>query len=369
MGRSSRRAAVTIGDVARAAGVSRATAARALGGYGQVSQRVHEQVTAAARELGYQPNALARNMSTGRTQSLGVAIANIDDPFYARLTRGITDVARAEGLEVLVANTDEDPELERRAVQVFQANQLEGILLTPAPTSHAEHLIAANEQGTPVVLMDRHPRGLELDAVVVDNREATRRAIHHLLDAGHTRIAFVAGGGRPDAREESPRPSPDSSDVALAATTLERIDGYRAALAERNIPADSRYLRCGDFHREAAKAEAHQLLALDEPPTAIFAAGSIPALGTVEAIYDSGLRIPDDLSVIAFDDADWSNVVQPPLTAISQPAYDVGALATRTLLQRIRGDDSPPVVHVLDTELRNRKSVAEPRTASRRPTE
>jgi LacI family transcriptional regulator len=363
MPRPTRRSAVTIPDVARAAGVSPATAGRALGGYGPVSEPVRERVLAAAKALGYRPNAVARSMITGQTHSLGLVIANVEDPFFARLTRGITDAARAEGFEVLVANTDEDLDLERRAVRIFEDKQVDGILITPTSADEVDHLRAAREQGTSVVLMDRYARGWDVDTVVVDNRRASRRVVRHLLDAGHTRIGLVTGGTPRESTSDPRQASPTR--LRLATTATDRIAGYREAFAERGLEPDPRYLRCGGFQREAARDETLGLLAASEPPTAIFATGSLLALGVLEAIREAGRRIPDDISVVSFDDADWWTVVQPPLSVVAQPLHEIGAVATRTLIQRIRGDESPATTHVLDTEFLSRESVAPPR--GRRP--
>ncbi len=363
MSRPNRRSTVTIPDVARAAGVSTATAGRALGGYGSVSEPVRARVLAAAKVLGYRPNTLARSMITGKTHSLGLVIANVEDPFFARLTRGITDAARAEGFEVLVANTDEDLDLERRAVRIFEDKQVDGILITPTSADEVDHLRATHGRGIPVVLMDRYAHEWDVDTVVVDNRRASHRVVRHLLDAGHTRIGLVTGGtpreSAPGLRQASP------SRVKLATTATDRIAGYREAFAERGLEPDPRYLRCGGFQQDAARDETLGLLAASEPPTAIFATGSLLVLGVLEAIHEAGLQIPDDISVVSFDDADWWTVVQPPLSVVAQPMHEIGAVATRTLIQRIRGDESPPKTHVLDTEFLNRKSIGPPASAER----
>jgi LacI family transcriptional regulator len=352
--------AVTIPDVALAAGVSTATAGRALGNYGAVRESVRERVLAAAHDLGYQPNRLARSMITKQTDSLGLMIADIEDPFFARLTRGITDAARSEGFDVLVANSDDDLELERRAVRVFETKHVDGILITPTSADDVDHLRAVRGRGTPVVLMDRRVPGWDVDTVVVDNADAARHVVGRLLDAGHTKVALIAGGrlldhGHPGGGTAGPR---------LAITATDRITGYRDAFTERSMMPDPHYLRCVEFDKDAARRETLALLVAPDPPTAIFAISSVLALGVVEAIREAGRRIPDDVSVVSFDDAEWTAVVDPPLTVVAQPLHEIGALATRILIRRIRGDESPPTTHTLDTTFRERVSTCAPRARS-----
>jgi LacI family transcriptional regulator len=347
------RSVATIPDVAHAAGVSRATAARALGGYGQVSQEARARVLAAAERLGYHPNSLARSMITGATTTLGVVISDIENPFFARATRAIIDVARGEGFEVIVANTDEDDAAERAAVKVFLEKRVDGLIVAPASAQHHDHLAAVRSTGTQLVLLDRAIPDLDADAVVIDNRGAAHDAVWRLIQAGHRRIALVTGA-------RSPQPYDNGEPAPVTWTGAGRIQGYRTALAEAGIGPDPRYLRVGDYHREAAREEARLLLALRPRPTAILATDSVITLGILEGVQASGLTVPGQVSVVGFDDADWTTVVRPMLSVVSQPVYELGALAVRRLIARIRGDASAAAEHVLPTTFVARDSVAEP---------
>ena len=184
----------TIPDVARQAGVSTATAARALGGYGSVSSTTRERVLAVAEELGYRPNSLARSMITGSTQTLGVVLSDIENSFFHRALRGVADTARARGYEVLLANTDEDLEAERKAVSVLAERRVDGLIVCPTDDGDHAHLEAVISSGIPVVLLDRRVSGLHADTVGIDNRKAARDATTRLVEQGHRRIGILTGG-------------------------------------------------------------------------------------------------------------------------------------------------------------------------------
>src|SRR5579875_1420891 len=181
----------TLADVAEAARVSRATAARALGGYGYVHDTTREAVLSAASSIGYAPNSIARSMVTGRTHTIGFVSADMENPFFARTMAGITDVARAAGYEVVIANSQEDPELERRAVRTLHDRQVDGMIVAPAQYADGSHLRRVIERAVPVVLLDRSVRGVAADAVLIDNVKAARVAVEHLIRLGHERIGLL----------------------------------------------------------------------------------------------------------------------------------------------------------------------------------
>jgi LacI family transcriptional regulator len=347
-----RRNGATIPDVARAAGVSRSTTARALGGYGAVAPETLARVRAAAEELGYRPNELARSMITGKTFTIGAVVADIENPFFARVTRGISDAARSAGFEVVLVNTDEDIRIERTALKVLLDKQVDGVVVAPASSRDADHLRSARECGARITLIDRRVAGLDADAVLIDNRTAARDAVRRLLAAGHRRIALVTGGD--EGPSESPRP------LRLLSTGTERIEGYRAALEAAGVPDCAKYLRTSAFGQAQAERLTAELLALDAPPTALFASDLLVALGALRAVRAAGLTIPTDLAFVAFDDADWTTLVTPPLSVVAQPAYDMGVKAAEVLIERIQGDDAPPREHLLPTTFVERDSVAAP---------
>jgi LacI family transcriptional regulator len=350
---SRRRAgAATIPEVARAAGVSAATAARALGGYGAVSESARERVLAAADELGYRRNDLARAMITGRSNTIGVVIADIENPFFARAVRSIADSARAAGYEVVLTNTDEDAKLERAAVRVLLAKQVDGLIV--APTSQdSRHLVAAQQAGCPVVLLDRRTHDLAADVALVDNYAASRDVVERLLAVGHRRIAMVTGetGGGTDG-DVSTRPS--------LSTGRDRVEGYLAALRHAGVGRPKAYLRTDAHTPDAAHGLTRELLSLRRRPTAVFASDSRVALGVLKAIRGADLAVPQEMSMVAFDDADWTSVVTPPISVVAQPTHALGRRSAEMLLRRIAGSDEPTTVDMMTTEFIARGSVAPP---------
>lgn len=361
MGKPVKRSATpTIIDVAREAGVSRATASRALGRYGSVSAGTAEAVWAAALEVGYQVNTVARSMITGRTHTIGVVLSDIENDFFMRALRGISTAARERGYDVLLASTDEDVDLERKAVKVMRGRRVDGLLVCPVDPDDAEHLRAVTEAGEPLVLLDRMVAGLEAECVGIDNRRAGYEATRVLLDAGHTRIA-IASGVRPEAMAralrsagapERPRPGESPSEG--------RIVGYFRALLEAGIEPDPALQIPTEFSRAAVTEGVTRALAHGSRPTAILTSDSLETLGALHAIQLAGLRIPDDISLLGFDDAPWIPVVQPPLSVVEQPAFDMGAEAAKALVARIEGEVGGGRTLTLPTRMLERESVAPP---------
>lgn len=345
---------VTINDVADRAGVSRSTTSRVLGGYGQASDEARERVLKAATELGYHVNTLARAMITGKSFTLGIVLADIENDYFARLARGAADAAKAAGFEILLANTDEDLQTERKAIQVLLDKQVDGFVIAPASSNYSDHLAAAKKRGIPMVLVDRKIPALKTDTVAIDNRLAARDAVQRLIDAGHTRIGMVTS-----AHEESP----ESAKTAVN-TGHDRVAGYQDALADAGIKADPTLLRRGSYSSEAARAQTRAMLSSSRPPTAIFASDNVMLLGVFRACQDLGLQIPGQVSIVGLDDSDWTEIVTPRLSVIQQPVYEIGRLAVERLVARINGDSSRGKDHLLQHVWIGRDSIAKP---ARRP--
>jgi LacI family transcriptional regulator len=352
----------TVDDVAAAAGVSRATAARVLGGYGRVSQATRNRVRQLADELGYTPNRLAQGMAAGRTQTLGFVSADMQNPFFGQTMRGFTDVARTQGYDVIIANSEEDPKLERRAVQTLLERRVDGMLVAPTELQQAAHLDDVVASGVPIVLVDRSVRGLATDSVLIDNVSAARGAVTHLIERGHRRIGVVTTHLLgPDLVTELDQAA---LDPWHAPTTVSRAIGYVRALRAAGLPVAPELIANTHYTRPDAYAAVRAMLALPEPPTAVLAVDDLLTLATFEAVQDSGLRFPGQCTVLGFDDLDWTTIVRPRLTVVAQPAYDIGATAARRLLARIDGDTSPAQTLLLDTKLVERESTAAGPTAT-----
>jgi LacI family transcriptional regulator len=341
---------VTVSDVAAAAKVSKATAARVLGGYGAASEAVRDRVQAAAEELGYHPNALAKTMTTGRSNSIGIVVGDIENPFFAQATRGAADVAKAAGYDLILLNSDEHAEAERNAISVLLAKRVDGILVAPASTTDPSSLREAVDRGRPLVLFDRMADGLDVDTVVADNRTGSSRLTRLLLDAGHRRIGFVSTIAHEHEYRLGDRLGSSSVDDRVRGF-VEALDG--AGIAE---PAASVHLNA---RRDGVDLIVRRLV--DEGVTAIVASDSLIAQAAFRQLRVLGVDIPADVSLVAFDDADWTSLAAPSLTVISQPIHEIGAEAARMLIRRIAGDRAPTEHLVLPQRLVERESVAPPR--------
>jgi LacI family transcriptional regulator len=353
--------APTITDVARHAGVSFATAARALGGYGSTSADARARVERSARDLGYRPNSLARSMKTGRTQTVGFVGADIDNPFFARALQGATDTARASGFEVILVNTEEDVEREQSALRLLSERRVDGIVISPVALDDPGAIQALLDQGTAVVCLDRSIRGVATDTVMIDNVRAAHAGVAHLIAQGHRRIGVVAG--RPLGDDALASLAVAALDPLHTTTTAARTIGYLAALRAAGIEPDAQLVAGCEFSRESSTAAARRLLATEPRPTALFAVDNLRTLGAYEAILESELAFPAEVSLLGFDDLEWTTIVRPSLSVVAQPAYELGAAAARLLVSRLGGDRSPPQMLLLESTLVHRDSVAAPASA------
>lgn len=341
---------VTIIEVARKAGVSSATAGRVLGGYGYTSDTIQQKVREAAEALGYRPNRLARGLITGKTQTIGVVAGDMESPFYASVLRGISDVARRRGFGVIITNSDEKEELEQEAVQLLLEKQVDGLLVSSASLDGAAHLRTALSSNCPIVQFDRIVRGLETDAVVLDNVAAARDCVMRLFEAGHRRIGLIA--------ELWSTPSVDIERFMTAAPlsgvnilhlfpSWQRFLGYLEAHRTVGVEPDLRLIRrVSAYSTASARKETLDVLQIGDPPTALFTADGVMSTGTMEALTSLGIALPGGLSLVCFDDLDWMSFVKPGIAAVAQPAHQIGVAAAEMLLDRIDGH-SGPVKHVI----------------------
>jgi LacI family transcriptional regulator len=281
--------------------------------------------------------------------------------------RGFTDIARAQGYDVIITNSEEDPRLERRAVETMLQRRVDGLLLAPTELDKARHLEAVQASGLPIVQIDRSVRGLAADAVLIDNVGAAREAVNHLIERGHERIGLLTAGladGDPVEQLDAV-----AIDPVHAQTPLSRAVGYLSAMRSAGLPVEARLIASASaaaLYADRAEAAVAGLLAQPAPPTAILAVDGTLTLCAFEAVQDSGLRFPDECTVLGFDDLDWTRIVRPRVTVVAQPAYDIGATAARRLLARLEGDTSPPQTLLLETSLVARESTTSATPAARR---
>jgi LacI family transcriptional regulator len=332
----------TIRDVASAAGVSQSTTARALSGEGYVAAAVRDRVVAIADELGYVPHAMASSLRKQKSKSIGVLVSELRNPFYADLAAGIGRKAREEGYTMILVDDRGDATEELEAARVFVGMRLAGVIVTPVSAAVSSYLL---RQRIPVVEVDRTFSNGLCDAVLIDNAAASRRISDHLISLGHRRIALLI----------------DETDWTTGA---DRFAGYQQSLEQSGIGVDPALLISAGWDVGGARKAAVDLLARRDHPTAVFSANNILAEGVWRAAGDLGLRVPEDLSIVSFDDAAWMSMVTPGLTAVAQDAVELGTAAMTRLLERIHNPDSPIETVVLDAEILPRGSTAAPRPAA-----
>jgi LacI family transcriptional regulator len=331
---------VTVKDVAQAAGVSQATAARALGGYGYVSPSARRSIEDAARNMGYRRHAVARALASNVTHTVGLVVSDIENPFFAAAARGLSDALEASGYTILLANSDEDLEREGRLVEAFRSRRVDGLVVVPSVATKTRHLADLVAAEVPLVLFDRPVRGLKVDVVLVDNKEGAKTAVSHLLRRGHRRVGIV-------------------SDPPEISSSAERLEGYRAAHEEARVPVDERLIVLTGSTQADGYRGAKALLERAKRPTGIFTANNMMSVGTLLALRDLGLQVPHDVALVGFDDLEWTTLIEPPLTVVRQPVNDIGRHAGERLLARMNGDRSPPHRIRLPTEFIVRGSCGE----------
>ncbi|NOU67995.1 LacI family DNA-binding transcriptional regulator [Paenibacillus sp. LMG 31461] len=312
---------ITIYDIAEKAGVSAMTVSRVINNTGRISEETRKRVRKVMEELHYIPNALARSLVSQKTNLISLLITDITNPFYTTLARGAEDAAKKAGYRLLFANSDEDYEKEKDYVDMILSTRVDGVLFAPAGDHSHDNLQQLQKHQIPFVVLDREIPGIDADVVLGDSKEGARNLVEHLIVQGHQRIALING----------------SQDVSTARL---RYLGYNEALQLGGItPDDSLVLHLGyrDFHDETAL---HELLQLDDPPTAIFAANNMLALGVIQSLRHRGLQVPRDMSVVCFDDFGPAGAINPFLTVASQPAYQFGKLGMQLLIERIEGEAS-----------------------------
>ena len=328
---------VTINDVARLAGVSPMTVSRVVNGSGRVLDSTRIRVEQAMRDLSYIPNRAARSLVVNRLDVLALVIPDISNPFFPRLARGAEAAAREAGYTVILGNTDEDFDEELAYLRTVCALRVDGVMLAPSGARSIASLELLSQRNIPVVLIDRTVRGIRSDVIRGESRTPARVLTRHLLlHHHHERIALITG----------------PADVS---TAQERELGYRDALVEVDHHIDPGFIRRTAYSREAAFYEARSMLDGNWRPTAIVTGNNFQGFGVLDAARQLGLRVPEDVAVVTFDDVEIV-VDEPFFTCAAQPAEDMGRAAVQRLIFRMSAPESPPEEIVLQTEVRFRRS-------------
>ncbi|MEU9830436.1 LacI family DNA-binding transcriptional regulator [Streptosporangium sp. NPDC048047] len=331
-----------IKDVAVRAGVSVATVSRVLNASPSVSEETRNRVYTAMTELNYVPNAVARSLRTEATRTLGLIIGDILNPFFAELARSVEDAAREAGYTVVIGNADERPEEQDHYVRTLIEQRVDGLLI--CPTAEVTPLVEqAAATGGPLVFIDRVLPGMDVPSVRVDGTAAIGELVGHLKRLGHRRVALISGPLR-------------------LSTGRERTDAFVEAAAGHGIELRPEYIRSGDFQLGSGRELTARLLDLPEPPEVIFGGDNLMTLGALDEIRARGLRIPEDVALVSFDDVPWFPHMNPPITAISQPVAELGVRAVRVILDLLHGRPAGSVV--LPAVLVPRQSCGEGRNVS-----
>lgn len=332
----------TMADVAREARVSVATVSRVLDGRANVDPVLAKRVHAAAARLDYRPNRVARSLRTRRSAMWALIISDARNSFFTDVAVAVEEVADAAGYSVILCNSQEDLEKERRYLQLAAAERMSGAILSPELAT-ATDISALTAVGVHVVTVDRRLERHIVDHVVVDNALGGELAVLHLAQNGFTRIACITG-------------------PASATTGSERLLGYRRGLARAGVASHPDLIRTGDFREGSGYEAMNGLLELGQRPDAVFVANHLMTVGALQAIDEAGLAVPHDIAIVGFDDTPWAPLMRPSLTTIAQPTYDVGAEAARLLLGRIDGYQGAVREVLLQPTLRVRaSSMAGPR--------
>ncbi len=321
----------TLKDVAKRAGVSTATVSHVINETRFVSDELKARVHQAMEELNYHPNAIARSLRRSKTHNIGMIVPDISYPFLAEVARGVENAGFELGYNVILCDSDGDLEMEANYIELLREKKVDGIVFVATGES-SSHVQALVEQGMPVVICDRELPGVEVDTVIADNVGSGYQATEHLIGLGHSRIGCIAG--------------PQTLEISN-----KRARGCKGALEQHSIPWREEWITRGDFRSRGGYEAMRELLALDEPPTAVFACNDLMAIGAICAASQKKLRIPQDIAIIGCDDIASASFTNPSLTTVAQPKHEMGAAAVEMLVERIRDKSKPTTRRLLPTEL------------------
>ena len=332
---------INIKDVANKAGVSTATVSRVLGDFSGVRDKTRKKVLEAISELNYEINAVARSLRQKKTNSIGVIVGNVLSQFYSVIAKSVEDTANKFGYHTILCNGDENSQKELEYLRILKSNRVDGIILTPTG-KNSEYVQLLINSRTIVVLLDRLIKGVDCDAVLVDNTNGAYKAVKHLIDQGYKKIGIVNG-------------------YLDRTTGAERLKGYLRAMEEAGITIENSLIKIGNFKKESGRKLTEELLRQPNKPDAIFTTNIDMSMGALLAIRKMGLMIPDDIGIVCFDDSDWALILDPSITVIRQPVYQLGSTAAELLIKKIEDNKNSlnqmPSIVTLNTELIIREST------------
>jgi len=330
---------VTMKDVAKLARVSVSTVSHVINKTRFVSDSTRQRVLKAMAEVSYHPNVVAQSLRRKKTNTVGLVISDIANPFFPEAVRGIEKQLIQKGYSIILANTDDDIEKEKDLVTLLYGKRVDGFIIVTADGEN-KHLDFLIQQKVPIVLLDRRISKVGLDTVLVDNEGGARKLTEHLINLGHKKIGVITG-------------------PLSISTGKERLKGYLEALREHSLPKDDELIKVGNFRQESGYSLTMELLSLSSPPSAVLACNNVIGLGAMDALQEKGIKIPSEVALVIFDDLPWFRYLNPPVSVVSQPTSELGEIAAKLLLERMRGRRKKPKEVVLEVEFRPRLSAGE----------
>ena len=331
---------VTIKDIAREVGVSPSTVSRALSDSPLISEKTRQNVKEVAQRLGYERNELARGLVKGSSGAVGLVVADITNPFFSDIAQGVGEVAHRFGYGVMLCDTAGEANRESDYIRLLRRKRVDGLILTSA-TINDPYLKDLAKTRTPFILVSRLCRSVDAPYVVVDDRVGARLAVEHLINLGHQYIGFIGG-------------------PANVQSSRDRMATYREVLQEHGLAEKEEWMGFSDFTQAAGRKAGRQMLSLPERPSAIFAANDMIALGVLEVAEEMGVLIPDDLSLVGYNDISYASLPRVQLTTVAQPTQEMGQIASEWLLSTIEEHKRHPLHCVLNPHLVVRRSTAPP---------
>jgi len=325
---------VTIADIAKMANVSKATVSRVINNKPEgVGKETRENILRIIKEAGFHPSMLARGLVTKKTKSIGLIITDIANSFYPLLVRGVEDYANKSGYSLFLCNSDNSPEKEKEYIKAFIEKSVDGVILSSSMNETGFHYSVLKSKNMPLIVLDRCVEGKQYDAsVFFDNVKGAYIAVDYLIDKGHKNIAFISG--------------PKSLVISK-----NRLKGYEMALEKRNIEVREDIIVEGDFQFESGYKRALELIDQGKVFTAIFSGNDLMAIGAIKALKDRNIKIPDQVEIIGFDNVDILKVIEPHLSTIGQPAYEMGVKGAEQLIKIIEGKEIDEKNIVLEPKL------------------
>ena len=329
---------VSLNKVAEEAGVSIATVSRVINDSPGVNPETRMKVQQVIKELKYIPNRVAKRLRNRNASGnlLGALIPDIQNPFYMEVLRGIEDVAYENKYALIMCNFSQDEKKEKLYLDILQSESIDGLIAAPT-NEHDQEVISLVKTGLPIVCVDRGLSGVDVDVVLVENKKGAFTAVDHLAKAGYKRIAYISG-------------------LPQIPSSQQREQGYLDALSANGLAIDRNLIKYGDSRHESGVKLCEELLNYSDPPDAIFTGNNLITLGALETIHKKGLKVPGQIAIIGFDDMYWAISLNPPLTAVRQPAYEIGRRAAEQLILRINDPTRPTMSMILKTELMIRSS-------------